>query len=132
MESRLLEKITLPNGLLLELLDQTRPMAGDRWLVSLLARIEIPLLPELFSDLKNGQQVYQELFSSFGEHLVFTQEKMRHFVDTREVEDTLTGLTRRFKENLISYLGSPKFPYLYALKRYSDLRESNRPSTNRA
>ena len=123
MSEKLIEKISLPNGLVLELWDNSRPMAGDRWLISLLARVEVPVLPEYFSALEDGDQAYHDLLAAFGDPLVFTQEKLRHFVDGIETKDVLAGLCQRFKDNLISYLGNPKFASLYAMKKYGDLKD---------
>lgn len=123
MSERLLEKITLPNGLILEIWDKSHLTAGDRWLVSLLARVEITVLPEYFSPLDDGEQAYQDLVAVHGNSLVFTQEKMRHFVDEREIQDVLTRLFQRIKDNLIAYLSNPQFASRYVLKKYGDLRD---------
>ena len=123
MSERLLEKITLPNGLVLEIWDNSHLMAGDRWLVSLLAKVEVTVLPEYFSPLDNGEQAYQDLVAVHGNSLVFTQEKVRHFVDEREIQDALTRLCQRIKDNLIAYLGNPQFASRYVLKKYGDLRD---------
>ena len=123
MSERLIEKITLPNGLILEIWDTSRLMAGDRWLVSLLAKVEIAVLPEYFSTLDDGEQAYQDLVAAHGNSLVFTQEKVGLFVDEKETEDVLTRLCKRIKDNLIAYLGNPKFASLYVLKKYGDLRD---------
>ena len=123
MSERLIEKIVLPNGLILELWDQSHHMAGDRWLVSLLARMEVPVLPEYFSTLDHGQQAYHDLITAYGDRLVFTQEKVRHFVDEKKTRDVLVELCQRLKNTLISYLGSPKFASFYVLKKYGDLKD---------
>jgi hypothetical protein len=123
MSERLIEKISLPNGLILELYDQSRHMAGDRWLVSLLAKVEVPILPEYFYTLDHGEQAQHDLAAAYGDPLIFTQEKMRHFVDEEESEHVLADLCQRFKDTLVSYLGSPQFASSYVLKKYGDLRD---------
>jgi hypothetical protein len=123
MSEKLIEKITLPNGLILEIWDKSHLMAGDRWLVSLLAKVEVTVLPEYFSTLDDGEQAYQDLVATHGNSLVFTQEKVRPFVDEKEIQDVLTRLCQRIKDNLIAYLGNPKFASLYVLKKYGDLRD---------
>ena len=123
MSEKLIEKITLPNGLILEIWDKSHLMAGDRWLVSLLAKVEVTVLPEYFSTLDDGKQAYQDLVAAHGNSLVFTQEKVGLFVDEKETEDVLTRLCKRIKDNLIAYLGNPKFASLYVLKKYGDLRD---------
>ena len=123
MPQKLIEKITLPNGLILELWDKSRPMAGDRWLISLLAKVEVPVLPEYFSTLDNGEQAYRDLLAAYGNPVIFTQEKTRHFVDEKDTKDVLAGLCQRFKVNLLSYLGNPRFALLYVMKKYGDLQD---------
>jgi hypothetical protein len=129
MSARLIEKVTLPNGLILELWDNSRLTAGDRWLVSLMAKVEVPVLPEYFSTLDQGEQAYRDLVDAHGDPLVFTREKTRHFVDGSETKETITGLCRRFKDNLLEYLGNPKFAPQYVLKKYGDLRDRQNWST---
>ena len=129
MSERLLEKTTLPNGLILEIWDTSRPMAGDRWLVSLLAKVEVTVLPEYFSTLDDGEQAYQDLVATHGNSLVFSQEKVRPFVDEKEIQDVLTRLCQRIKDNLVAYLGNPKFASLYVLKKYGDLQDRQDWST---
>ncbi|NIQ89102.1 MAG: hypothetical protein GWN93_08465, partial [Deltaproteobacteria bacterium] len=101
MSEKLIEKITLPNGLILEIWDTSHRMAGDRWQVSLLAKVEVTVLPEYFSTLDDGKQAYQDLVDTHGNPLVFTQEKVRPFVDEREIQDVLTRLCQSIKENLV-------------------------------
>lgn len=128
MDKTLIETITLPNGLILELWDTSRPMAGDRWLVSLMAKVEVPVLPEYFSTLDNGEQAYQDLLSAYGFPLVFIQKKNRLFVDEKDSKNVLAELCQRFKDNLLSYLGNPRFASLYAMKKYGDLQDRKHTS----
>ena len=123
MAEKLIETITLPNGLILELWDNSRPMAGDRWLIALLAKVEVPVLPEYFSTLNNSEQAYRDLLAAYSDPLVFTQEKTRHFVDEKNFDDVLAELCQRFKDNLLSYLGNPRFAPLYVMKKYGDLQD---------
>ena len=123
MPEKLIETIALPNGLNLELWDNSRPMAGDRWLIALLAKVEVPVLPEYFSTLNNSDQAYRDLLAAYSDPLVFTQEKTRHFVDENNIDDVLAELCQRFKDNLLSYLGNPRFASLYVMKKYGDLQD---------
>jgi len=50
MEGKLIDKVRLENGLTLELYDRSRRVAGDRWLVSFVARIDVEVKPEYFQD----------------------------------------------------------------------------------
>ena len=129
MAERLIEEVILPNGLILEFWDNSRIMAGDRWFVSLLAKMEIPVLAEYFSTVEDGEKAYRHLVDAYGDPLVFTQEKVRHFVDESKTKEVLTGLCRRYKDNLIEYLGNPKFAPQYVMKKYGDLKDRQDCST---
>ena len=94
-----------------------------------MAKVEVPVLPEYFSTLDHGEQAYRDLVDAHGNPLVFSQEKVRHFVDGSETEETITGLCQRFKDNLIGYLGNPKFAPQYVLKKYGDLLDRQNWST---
>ena len=48
IEKKLVDEMTLDNGITLELWDESRPLAGDRWMVSFVARIQVPVEPEYF------------------------------------------------------------------------------------
>ncbi|MBT9438589.1 MAG: hypothetical protein GAS50_05285, partial [Desulfobacterales bacterium] len=50
MEEKLIKTIDLENGLELKLYDASRKLAGDRWLVSLIARMEIPTSDSLLKE----------------------------------------------------------------------------------
>ena len=104
-------------------------MAGDRWLVKLLARMAIPVLPEYFADLESGEQAYHDLIAAYGNPLIFTQEKTRHFVDEKETEETLAGICLRLKDHLVPYLGNPQFASRYVLNKYGDLQDRQKQSS---
>ena len=42
--------VKLDNGLILNLFDASRKIAGDRWFVSIVAQIEICVDPKMFDD----------------------------------------------------------------------------------
>ena len=48
MEGTLIQRMKLDNGLTLEMFDLSRHVAGDRWLVSFEARIEVKVRREYF------------------------------------------------------------------------------------
>jgi hypothetical protein len=55
MEGKLIGEIMLENGLTLEMFDHSRHVAGDIWLVSFEARVEVKVKPEYFvGDSKTG------------------------------------------------------------------------------
>jgi hypothetical protein len=122
-ESLLLRQ-SLPNGLVLELYDRSRPMAGDRWQVVLEVRLAITVNPAaLPADLKKRAQ---EVMEALGPEIVFSQQDIRHFIDSREVPAILQEMQDRALNELREYLGHPDFAGRYIRKKFAEQQERQR------
>ena len=89
----LIEEITLENGLTLRLYDRSRRVAGDRWFVSLLAEIEVPIDRDQLLGAHHGpEQVIDDFIKEARGKVVFRMEKERNFIDEREREKAMDGL----------------------------------------
>jgi hypothetical protein len=121
---KLFSRHPLDNGLILEFWDQSRPMAGDRWLVVLEARIVIPVgAATLPPDLK-GQEA--EISRSLGPEIVFSQRDQRIFIAADEYPATLKEIEARLSTLAPSYLGHPEFPGRFIQKRFREFQEKER------
>ena len=122
-ESLLLRQ-SLPNGLVLELYDRSRPMAGDRWQVVLEARLAIALSAvPLPADL---QERAPEIMEALGPEIIFVHQDIRHFIDFREVPAILQEMQDRVLEELAGYLGHPNFAGRYIRKKFAEHQERQR------
>jgi hypothetical protein len=118
MEERIIKTVTMENGLKLELLDESRPIAGDRWLVQLNLRIVIPLTGELVRSLPDGEILHRE----YGLILEYTNEMKRHFVDGRDRERVLEGFVDIALKEKQPYLSHPDFAGRMAVSRLAELK----------
>ena len=120
MEEKLIKNIDLENGLELKLYDASRKLAGDRWLVSLIARMEIPisdsLLKEDVSPLLNVDEVRKVL----GEKLLFEQKREKIFIDERKKDEVLKEIQDFFLSCSLSYFSHSDFPKKYILKEFNE------------
>lgn len=120
----LLLRRSLPNGLLLELYDRSRPMAGDRWQVILEVSVPIPVNEAaLPADLKERAP---EVIAALGPEIIFTQQEIHHFVDAREVSALLQEMEKRLLQGLSDYLGHPDFAGRYIRKKFAEYQEKQR------
>lgn len=120
----LLLRRSLPNGLLLELYDRSRPMAGDRWQVILEVSVPIPVNEAaLPADLKERAP---EVIAALGPEIIFTQQEIHHFVDAREVSALLQEMQERLLQGLSDYLGHPNFAGRYIRKKFAEYQEKQR------
>ncbi len=99
------EEHRLPNGLLLEIWDYSRKLAGDRWLVGLLVQIAVEVRPEHFSSEEN----YRRFLEEFEGRVYYRHRKERHFIDAGEREKVFESLKENFLRAAWGYLSHPSF-----------------------
>jgi hypothetical protein len=118
MEQTLIKSIKLSNGLKLDFYDISRKLAGDRWYVGLIARIDIPLIDSLLTNQHLSQYSVEEIRNMLGESVRFQQKRERHYIDEREKDDLLNDLMDSFIKRTLNYLSLPDFPGKYILKEF--------------
>ena len=118
MEGTLIEKIKLENGLTIELYDCSRPVAGDRWLVSLVARIEVKVRPEYFDGINTPDDPLNAIREAVGNKATYRHEKTRHFIAETEKDDVFKLLKERFLTASTGYLSSADFPRKLIMLQY--------------
>ncbi|MBU4012519.1 MAG: hypothetical protein KJ550_03540 [Proteobacteria bacterium] len=120
MKEVLIKTIDLENGLELKLLDASRKLAGDRWLVSLIARIEIPIGDSLPKEDGSSSLNVDEVRKVLGEKLLFEQKRERIYIDEKEKDEVLKEIQDSFLSTSLSYLSRSDFPQKYILKRFNE------------
>ena len=118
MEETLIKAMDLDNGLKLEIYDISRKLAGDRWYVGMVARIDIPL-----NDLRSTDQLFSdysvdEIRDGLGETVRFQEKRERHYIDEREKDAMFQNMTDSFVKTTLNYLSHPDFPGKYILKEF--------------
>ncbi|MCK4619999.1 MAG: hypothetical protein KAT52_08625 [Desulfobacterales bacterium] len=120
MEEKLIKIIDLENGLELKLLDASRKLAGDRWLVSLIARIEIPTSDSLLKNDGAPSLNVDEIRKVLGEKLLFEQKREKFFIDEKEKDEVMKKIQDSFLSSSLSYLSYSDFPQKYVLKKFNE------------
>ena len=120
MEEVLINTIDLENGLKLKLFDRSRKLAGDRWLVSFIARIEIPIKDSLLKGDGSSLLNFDEAVKALGEKLLFEQKRERVYIDEKEKDEVMKKIQDSFLSTSISYLSRSDFPEKYILKKFND------------
>ncbi|MFO7972037.1 MAG: hypothetical protein R6U40_09830 [Desulfobacterales bacterium] len=67
MKEKLIKIMKLNNGMKLNFYDASRRLAGDRWLVSLIIRMEIPVVEALINDEGKSMDSVGEIKQMLGE-----------------------------------------------------------------
>lgn len=122
MEKQLIDKIGLENGLTLEFYDGSRCVAGDRWLVSFEARMDVEVKPEYFEGRHTPNIPFDDIRAAVGEKATYDHEKARNFIAETEKDEVFKKLKDRFLDANLGYLSSPDFPRKLILRKYQQVR----------
>ena len=122
MDTSLLRKIDLECGLELEIFEISRKLAGDRWYVGFIARIEIPIT-YLAGHTDSSEVDIEKMKDVLGETIRFEQKRDRHYIDEKEKDALLNGLIDDFLACTQPYLSKKDFIKKYVLKAYKKKRE---------
>ncbi len=100
---------TLDNGLIVEIIDQSRLIAGDRWYVKIVCVTTGPYPAD-----KCKKLLTEEQFQAFEEkypdcEIVFSYEKERNFVDDAVKEEVLQELVDNIESSNIDYMAKQSF-----------------------
>jgi hypothetical protein len=120
--AKLLKIIDLENGLKLKLYDCSRKAAGDRWLVSLDACIDIPVDVAMDSAAEPALRS-EQVKAALGESVRFRQSLQRNFIAETERQEVLQDLMVSFLSSTVKYLSRAEFPGKHLLKVYRKYRE---------
>ncbi len=120
MEDKLIKTVNLKNGLRLEVVDNSRRIAGDRWQVVMTVLIDIPVKMLATVDGEQHDLNIEEVISLIGENVRFEQKKERNFIDENRKDDVFNGLIDSFLFNSVDYVSNPDFPKRYILRQYKD------------
>jgi hypothetical protein len=116
----LIKTIVLGNGLILEIYDHSRKVAADRWLVKMVAKVDISidyLASNAFGSSKLHLQI-DELKKFFDACIRYEQKRERNFISEKEKDNVFEELLSSFLESSQAYLSHPDFPTRYAAREY--------------
>lgn len=127
MSGKPVETINLNNGIVVEIWDHSRVLAGDRWLVSLEARADIPLdmtqLPALEDEDK--EKVFQALKKAYSDKIPYRYRQEKHFVDQRERDRIFREFLDLLKSNVLPYLSHKEFARKLVLVKVRELKRKD-------
>jgi hypothetical protein len=111
----------LANGLRLEIRDESRKVAGDRWLLSLRALVTVPLPLDPSEEL--SQEILELLRRKVGDTVYFQLVETRNFIAENEKPGLLEDLKKTLLENSLTYLSHPDFARRFLKSTAAKIRE---------
>jgi len=119
MKEKLIKTLDLENGLQLNIYDASRKLVGDRWLVSLIVRMDVPVTEALKKDSRQPIVNINEIKDILGDSVLFEKKREKIFIDTDEKETASKELCDMFLNSSLNYLSKDIFPKQYVLKTYA-------------
>ena len=120
MEEKLFKIMELENGLVLRLYDASKKVAGDRWQVSFLAKIEISIDYFLSDKTFSPNITMTQIKEVLGNIIIFEQKRERNFIDEKEKDEVFKALCVSFLSSSLSYLSDYDFPKKLIMKKYKE------------
>jgi hypothetical protein len=118
MQQSLMKTMDLSNGLKLDFYDISRKLAGDRWYVGMIIKIDISINDLLITNQQLSNYSVEEIRNALGDSVRFQQKKERHYIDEREKDALLQDLMDSFIKSTLDYLSHPDFSNKYVLKEF--------------
>jgi len=120
MEEKLIKTMDLTNGMQLNFYDGSRRLAGDRWLISLIIRMEIPVTEVSINHGEKSMESVDEIKKVLGEKVLFELKRERIFVADSEKQTVFEEVYDFFIDSVLGYLSNKAFPKRYVLKKYRE------------
>jgi hypothetical protein len=117
----LVEKISVPNGLTVEVCDKYVSITADITKVALLIMILVKLQPSYFTKPDHYELVRKIMVPEF----FFEYKSARAFVMDKEKDVVFQEPLDNFKKNSLPYLSKSSFPCSPALSEYCDIEKNS-------
>jgi len=118
MKEKLIKTLDLENGLQLKVYDGSRELVGDRWLVSLIVRMDIPVTEALKKHSSESTENIDEIKDMLGDSVLYEKKREKIFIDKAKKETVFKELCDMFLNSSLKYLSKEIFPKQYILKTY--------------
>ncbi len=121
---KLVSRHPLENGLVLEFWDLSRHTAGDRWQVTLEARIMVPVSADTLP-LELKPQL-AEVLAALGPEVKFSHKETRNFVDAARMPQLLQEMEAWILASVKHYVSHPEFGARFLRRQYQQHQERAR------
>ena len=120
MNEELIKTFDLENNLVLELFDASKKITGDRYQVSLVSRIRIPIRNDLFGKELKSPDI-EDIISALGEIVIYEDKDERNFGHQIGTPSGFRSEPWPVETNVLKYYRHPNFAGRFVLKTYQAL-----------
>lgn len=120
MKEKLIKEVKLENHHTVEILDISRKISVDAYLVAMVARMPVPVDKSLFSHEELSINPFDDIIKKLGTQVVFEYTNQRNFIMADNKDSVLQELVDTFLDNMAGYLSKESFPRKFILKKYRE------------
>lgn len=111
MEKNIISTKQLKNGIKVSLLDLSEKLVGDRLLVKIECRLEIPITEDIIQKARiDNEKMLKKFLKNTGPTLFLSVFKERNFIDAKDVEKIKEDIVAQTRSNMLPYFESPSYP----------------------
>ena len=119
----IIEQRSLENNMTLTVYDQSKKMAGDRWLIKIICEAELPVDEGFFSRVDEADFALQaEVREMMAGSVTFSAVKERTFIAETERAALVELMVADILTNMITYMNKPEFPEKLFARKYEEIR----------
>jgi hypothetical protein len=123
-KEKLISTIPLENDLIISFYDESKKIAGDRWQVVVIARIQIVTDQVYFTRMDPEKR--SEIIQVVGEKINYEKKLIRNFVGDKKKEEIVTEMFESFLQITRPYISQRQFAERFVLKIYADSLEKRK------
>ena len=123
-EEKLIRTFSLENELLISFYDESKKIAGDRWQVTVTARIQI--VTDQIQFTRMDTEIRSKIIKVVGEQINYEKKLIRNFIGEKQKEEVVTALYESFLQITRPYLSHRQFAERFVLKTYTDSLEKRK------
>lgn len=123
---RLLKRLILDNGLVLEITDESSNYYAEFWNLKVVIRGKVKVRPEYLQGIVPSNPSELKAKKALGEEVEYYRELTQLGVRETELGEDRRRLLQYFEENSLPYLQHPSFPERMVRKRWLELAEETR------
>lgn len=118
MENKCYKTVTLDNNYTLDIVDESKKIAEDAYVVRMTAKMDIPVEKGLFTTQAVSDDQFDEILKTLGTPILYEYKMERNMIMAKDKEETFENLVDTFFENMGQYIARPQFPEKLVLKEY--------------
>ncbi|MCX5881714.1 MAG: hypothetical protein NTU74_07915 [Deltaproteobacteria bacterium] len=123
-EEKLISTIPLENDLLVSFYNESKKIAGDRWQVVVIARIQIVTDQVHFTRMDPEKR--SEIIQVVGKQINYEKKLIRNFVGEKQKEEIVKAMFESFLQITRPYFSHRQFAERFVLKTYADSLEKRK------